>query len=204
MVSLAPMSLTRQRSFVIRHSSFVIRHSTLVVLDVHSGNRSEGRTGRPARPGQAARPGVRRCVRVGGASSRSTRRCSSSISTARSRSGANDLPGSPHLQACSPAVSAAASARSSAREELLDAGAHAGDRQLGAVPRRAARSGFRAHAVAIAVGVDRVIAAVDSFGGKVVIRGWTESTAMSRRGRGPRARAVLRRVPLHARRHRRA
>jgi phosphoribosylformimino-5-aminoimidazole carboxamide ribotide isomerase len=30
-----------------------------------------------------------------------------------------------------------------------------------------------------AVGVERVIAAVDSLGGKVVIRGWTESTALS-------------------------
>jgi phosphoribosylformimino-5-aminoimidazole carboxamide ribotide isomerase len=29
------------------------------------------------------------------------------------------------------------------------------------------------------IGVDKVIAAVDSFGGKVVIRGWTESTTMT-------------------------
>ncbi len=35
------------------------------------------------------------------------------------------------------------------------------------------------HALADAVGIDRVIAAVDSAGGKVVIRGWTESTALT-------------------------
>ncbi len=36
-----------------------------------------------------------------------------------------------------------------------------------------------AAALADAVGVDRVIGAVDSFRGKVVIRGWTEATALS-------------------------
>ena len=36
-----------------------------------------------------------------------------------------------------------------------------------------------ARALADAVGLDRVIAAVDSAGGKVVIRGWTESTAIT-------------------------
>ena len=36
-----------------------------------------------------------------------------------------------------------------------------------------------ARALADAVGIDRVIAAVDSAGGKVVIRGWTESTALT-------------------------
>ena len=36
-----------------------------------------------------------------------------------------------------------------------------------------------AKTLADAVGVDKVIAAVDSFGGKVVIRGWTESTTMT-------------------------
>jgi phosphoribosylformimino-5-aminoimidazole carboxamide ribotide isomerase len=36
-----------------------------------------------------------------------------------------------------------------------------------------------ARALADAVGIDRVIAAVDSAAGKVVIRGWTESTALS-------------------------
>ena len=36
-----------------------------------------------------------------------------------------------------------------------------------------------ARALADAVGIDRVIAAVDSAGGKVVIRGWTEATALS-------------------------
>src|SRR5262249_27119590 len=33
--------------------------------------------------------------------------------------------------------------------------------------------------LAMAVGINRVIAAVDSFEGKVVIRGWTESTALT-------------------------
>lgn len=36
-----------------------------------------------------------------------------------------------------------------------------------------------AQRLAAAVGVERVIAAVDSFGGKIVIRGWRESTAMT-------------------------
>ena len=47
--------------------------------------------------------------------------------------------------------------------------------------------------LADAVGIDRVIAAVDSSGGKVVIRGWTEATALTAVEAVARARAVLRR-----------
>ena len=54
-----------------------------------------------------------------------------------------------------------------------------------------------------AVGAERVIAAVDSRGGHVVIHGWKTRAAADAGRCRPRARAVLRRVPLHPRRHRR-
>ena len=58
--------------------------------------------------------------------------------------------------------------------------------------------------LADAVGAERVIAAVDSRGGHVVIHGWKTALPLTAARGGPRARAVLRRVPLHPRRHRRA
>ena len=59
-----------------------------------------------------------------------------------------------------------------------------------------------AAALAEAIGPERVIAAIDSKGGKVVIRGWTESTLMDAADAARALEPVLRRVPLHARRYR--
>ena len=78
----------------------------------------------------------------------------------------------------SPAASAAGSARSRAPEALVAAGA-----QQVIVSSALFKNGrvdlAFARALADAVGIDRIIAAVDSAGGKVVIRGWTEATALS-------------------------
>ena len=77
-------------------------------------------------------------------------------------------------------------------------------RRLVAVQGRRSPTSSSRKTLADAVGRERVIAAVDSRGGQVVIHGWkTDAAAHRRRGRA-RARAVLRRVPLHPRRHRRA
>ena len=61
-----------------------------------------------------------------------------------------------------------------------------------------------ARALRDAVGLDRVIGAVDAKGGRVVIHGWKTTAADQRRRGRPGARPVLRRVSLHARRQRRA
>ena len=101
------------------------------------------------------------------------------------------------------AASAAASARSSARADVLAAGAQqiiAGS----ALFKDGAPDLAFARTLRDAVGRDRVIAAVDSRGGRVVIHGWKTRAAADRGRRRARARAVLRRVPLHPRRHRRA
>jgi phosphoribosylformimino-5-aminoimidazole carboxamide ribotide isomerase len=69
-----------------------------------------------------------------------------------------------------PAASAAASARID-RARRCSLGRARGDRQLRAVPRWRGRRRLRA-SVGDAVGAGRVIAAVDSRGGQVVIHGW--------------------------------
>ena len=58
--------------------------------------------------------------------------------------------------------------------------------------------------LADAVGAERVIAAVDSRGGQVVIHGWKTALPLTAARSGPGARTLLRRVPLHPRRCRRA
>ena len=89
--------------------------------------------------------------------------------------------------------------RSSGRRRCSPRGAHAVIASS-ALFRDGAVDVVFARALAEAIGVERVIAAVDSRGGHVAIHGW-KTVLPDHRGRcRPRARAVLRRVPLHARR----
>ena len=97
-----------------------------------------------------------------------------------------------------PAASAAASGPSSARRTLLDGGA----RKVivgSSLFRGGAVDLAFAEALAAAVSPDRLIAAVDASGGQVVDRRLAHAAADHAGGSHPRARAVLRRVPLHQR-----
>ena len=81
---------------------------------------------------------------------------------------------------------------------VLDAGAHAVIASSALFRDGAVDTAFAAE-LAAAVGRERVIAAVDSRGGRVAIHGWKTVLPDHRRGRGEGAGALLRRVPLHPR-----
>ena len=163
----------------------------------------QGRRRRPARAGRAPRHQRRRRVPLGaavralpeGAGHRSRRRHGHRRQPRRS---------SGRSPARCRAASAAASAPSSARTRRARGRRAADHRRLGALQGRPARPRVRASARRRGRRASSVIAAVDSRGGHVVIHGWKTVAAADRRRGRPRARAVLRRVPLHARRHRRA
>ena len=110
-------------------------------------------------------------------SSRTTRASSSSTSTARLETGANDAI---VRRICAQLpCRVGGGVRTIARAEALIA---AGAQQVivsSALFQNGRIDLAFARALATAVGIDRVIAAVDSAGGKVVIRGWTEATALT-------------------------
>ena len=86
--------------------------------------------------------------------------------------------------------------------EILAAGAQT-DHRWSALFRAGRPDLDFAKQLADAIDVDRVIAAVDSRAGQVVIHGWKTPLPISAVEAVRAARAVLRRVPLHARRRRR-
>ena len=76
---------------------------------------------------------------------------------------------------------------------------HARHRQFGAVCERRRSTLSSRRSLAEAVGADRVIAAVDSRGGKVVIHGWRTQLEITPADAVRVLEPLLRRVPLHAR-----
>ena len=77
-----------------------------------------------------------------------------------------------------------------------------GHRRLVAVPGGGRRPRVR-HAPGRGRGIEHVIAAVDSFHGRVVVRGWREATPLTAVEAVPVLEPYCERVPLHARGHRR-
>ena len=166
---------------------------------VHSRHRFERRPGRPAGPGQAAGARVGRRVRAG-PTVREYPRSSSSTSTARSSPAPTISSCDASANSCR-AASAAASARSPAPRRCSTPARRQVIVSSALFTRRPGRPRVRPRARR-RVGRDARIAAVDSFGGKVVIRGWTEATACTAVEAVRSLAPVLRRVPLHPRRHR--
>ena len=81
--------------------------------------------------------------------------------------------------------------------DIARAGRASGHRRNFGIQTRMARTTLSSQSLVDAIGRDRIVLALDSKGGRIVVKGWQEATRLHRRRSDPAVGALLLRISVH-------